>query len=92
MVKGTVGYVDPEYLNTNHLTERSDVYSFGVLLVELITGRRPVERNRGRQQRLSTEWVKSRPLGNILCVQMDCEQGVRRNYLVDAGAAEVQGG
>ena len=61
MVKGTAGYVDPEYLHTNHLTDRSDVFSFGVLLVELITGRRPIERNRGRQQRLTTEWVKLRP-------------------------------
>ncbi|KAM0840030.1 hypothetical protein ACQ4PT_059938 [Festuca glaucescens] len=59
MVKGTAGYVDPAYLHTNHLTDRSDVYSFGVLLVELITARRPIERSRGRQQRLTTEWVGS---------------------------------
>jgi serine/threonine protein kinase len=61
MVKGTAGYVDPAYLHTNHLTDRSDVYSFGVLLVELITGRRPIERNRGRRQRLTTEWVNLHP-------------------------------
>ncbi|KAM3352602.1 hypothetical protein ACQJBY_024062 [Aegilops geniculata] len=71
MVKGTVGYVDPEYLNTNHLTERSDVYSFGVLLVELITGRRPVERNRGRQQRLSTEWALRKCREGDMVVAMD---------------------
>ncbi|XP_037407374.1 calmodulin-binding receptor-like cytoplasmic kinase 2 isoform X2 [Triticum urartu] len=71
MVKGTVGYVDPEYLNTNHLTERSDVYSFGVLLVELITGRRPVERNRGRQQRLSTEWALRKCREGDVVVAMD---------------------
>lgn len=61
MVKGTAGYVDPGYLRTNHLTDRSDVYSFGVLLVELITGRRPIERNSGRHQRLTTEWVNLAP-------------------------------
>lgn len=42
-IKGTYGYVDPEYISTNSLTYKSDVYSFGVLLFELIASRRPIE-------------------------------------------------
>ncbi|XXG57229.1 hypothetical protein AAC387_Pa03g4442 [Persea americana] len=38
-VKGTFGYLDPKYYNSNNLTEKSDIYSFGVVLLQLITGK-----------------------------------------------------
>ncbi|KAH9323347.1 hypothetical protein KI387_017986, partial [Taxus chinensis] len=40
-LKGTFGYVDPEYVSSKTYTKNSDVYSFGILLFELITARNP---------------------------------------------------
>ncbi|RZS26323.1 hypothetical protein BHM03_00059645, partial [Ensete ventricosum] len=45
-VEGTQRYVAPEYANTGLLNETSDIYSFGVLLLEVITGRDPVDYRR----------------------------------------------
>lgn len=40
-IRGTYGYLDPEYMLTKKYNKKSDVYSFGVLLFELITARNP---------------------------------------------------
>ncbi|CAM8984630.1 unnamed protein product [Rhodiola kirilowii] len=42
-VRGTFGYLDPEYVSSRNFTKKSDVYGFGVLLFELITCRNPMQ-------------------------------------------------
>ncbi|XP_042496643.1 probable serine/threonine-protein kinase At1g01540 [Macadamia integrifolia] len=58
-VMGTFGYVAPEYACTGMLNERSDVYSFGILIMEIISGRNPVEYNRSPGKVNLVDWLKT---------------------------------
>ncbi|RWR78409.1 protein kinase 2B, chloroplastic-like protein isoform X1 [Cinnamomum micranthum f. kanehirae] len=57
-VMGTHGYAAPEYIATGRLTAKSDVYSFGVVLLELLSGRRALDKTKvGIEQNL-VDWAK----------------------------------
>eukprot|EP00252_Welwitschia_mirabilis_P005678 TRINITY_DN1619_c0_g1_i1.p1 TRINITY_DN1619_c0_g1~~TRINITY_DN1619_c0_g1_i1.p1 ORF type:complete len:404 (-),score=70.26 TRINITY_DN1619_c0_g1_i1:349-1560(-) len=57
-VMGTHGYAAPEYIETGHLSAKSDVYSFGVVLLEMLSGRRAVDKNRAVGEKNLIEWAK----------------------------------
>ncbi|KAJ0975432.1 hypothetical protein J5N97_017397 [Dioscorea zingiberensis] len=57
-VMGTYGYAAPEYVMTGRLTARSDVYSFGVVLLELLTGRKSVDKTRPSREQSLVDWVR----------------------------------
>ncbi|KAM0838294.1 hypothetical protein ACQ4PT_061073 [Festuca glaucescens] len=56
-VKGTLGYLAPEYAMLGKAKESCDVYSFGVLLLELASGKRPVEKINPTTKLTITEWA-----------------------------------
>ncbi|KAJ0720698.1 putative transferase, protein kinase RLK-Pelle-RLCK-VIIa-2 family [Helianthus annuus] len=57
-VMGTYGYAAPEYLATGHLSTKSDVYSFGVVLIEMLSGRRAIDKNRPTGEQSLVAWAK----------------------------------
>ncbi|XP_051135147.1 receptor-like serine/threonine-protein kinase ALE2 isoform X3 [Andrographis paniculata] len=78
-VMGTFGYLAPEYAMTGHLLVKSDVYSYGVVLLELLTGRKPVDMSRPPGQENLVSWA--RPLlatrqGTETIIDPDLKPGV----------------
>nr|XP_016470434.1 PREDICTED: proline-rich receptor-like protein kinase PERK9 isoform X1 [Nicotiana tabacum]XP_016470440.1 PREDICTED: proline-rich receptor-like protein kinase PERK9 isoform X1 [Nicotiana tabacum]XP_016470444.1 PREDICTED: proline-rich receptor-like protein kinase PERK9 isoform X2 [Nicotiana tabacum] len=98
-VVGTFGYMAPEYASSGKLTEKSDIYSFGVVLLELITGRKPVDTSQPLGEESLVEWA--RPLFNHALDKGEFDQladpRLENNYvatemfqLIEAAAACVR--
>jgi serine/threonine protein kinase len=98
VVKGSFGYLDPEYYRRQQLTEKSDVYSFGVVLCEVLCARAPIMRSADKKQVSLAEWARQNfrngKMGQIVdptlkgeiapeCLKKYCEIAV--NCLLDNG-------
>ncbi|KAL0904678.1 hypothetical protein M5K25_026809 [Dendrobium thyrsiflorum] len=94
-VKGTLGYLAPEYAMWGKVSESCDVYSFGILLLELVSGRKPIERLAGGIKRTITEWaeplISSGRLSDLIDPRLNAEfdaHDLRR--ILHAAARSVQ--
>ncbi|XP_047969265.1 putative wall-associated receptor kinase-like 16 [Salvia hispanica] len=86
VVLGTLGYLDPEYMQTNQLTEKSDVYSFGVVLLELVTGRRALSFDRPAEEKSLSNYflyvLKQDLLVKIIDEKIACLGNMEQIYAV----------
>ncbi|KAK8673716.1 hypothetical protein V6N13_112033 [Hibiscus sabdariffa] len=57
-VAGTFGYLAPEYLMHGKMSDKIDVYAFGIVLLELLSGKKPIDDNRPKGQESLVMWAK----------------------------------
>uniref|UniRef100_UPI002FE4FA7B Receptor-like kinase SYMRK n=1 Tax=Lotus japonicus TaxID=34305 RepID=UPI002FE4FA7B len=81
-VRGTAGYLDPEYYKTQQLSEKSDVFSFGVVLLEIVSGREPLNIKRPRTEWSLVEWATPYIRGSKVDEIVD--PGIKGGYHAEA--------
>ncbi|KAF3553539.1 hypothetical protein F2Q69_00014629 [Brassica cretica] len=56
-VAGTFGYIAPEFLRTGRATTSTDVYAFGLVILEVVCGRRLIERRQAKNEEVLVDWI-----------------------------------
>ncbi|XP_047971650.1 probable receptor-like protein kinase At3g17420 [Salvia hispanica] len=73
-VRGTIGYMDPEYMSNAKLTSASDIYSFGIVMLQLLSGQRVIELDLDARDQLTRKAkdvnMQKRPLADFQDLKM----------------------
>ncbi|KAL9428400.1 hypothetical protein AB3S75_030402 [Citrus x aurantiifolia] len=73
------GYIAPEHWEPGSDNTKIDIYAFGVLLLELLTGKTPVDGSRPRQEQSLVKWASSR-LHDRECLEQMVDPGIKGTF------------
>lgn len=67
---GTFGYLAPEYFMYGKISDKIDVYAFGVVILELLSGRKPIGSETEKEQESLVMWVSPTSITQFLVLQL----------------------